>query len=138
MKAFYEQYGNGATWTCPSDGMWGGWEMGGMMGDHHWDASHMWGTGYGAEWMTSHPGAFGQWLAMRGRQTADVTAWMQKNKGALRSTGATTALKHVMARHRAAVKSFFKHHGLPANGTTMQLAAGGWMGLGGMWGGFGW
>ena len=25
MKAFYEQYGNGATWTCPSAGMWGGW-----------------------------------------------------------------------------------------------------------------
>ena len=26
MKAFYEQYGNGAAWTCPSDGMWGGWD----------------------------------------------------------------------------------------------------------------
>ena len=25
MKAFYEQYGNGATWTCPAAGMWGGW-----------------------------------------------------------------------------------------------------------------
>jgi hypothetical protein len=24
MKAFYQQYGNGATWTSPSDGMWGG------------------------------------------------------------------------------------------------------------------
>src|SRR5450756_726777 len=46
MKAFYEQYGGGATWTSPSDGMWGGWDMGGMMGHHDWDAHHMWGTGY--------------------------------------------------------------------------------------------
>ena len=55
MKAFYEQYASGATWTCPSDGMWGGWDIGGMMGGHDWDAAHMWGTGYGAAWMTSHP-----------------------------------------------------------------------------------
>ena len=25
MKAFYEQYASSATWTAPSDGMWGGW-----------------------------------------------------------------------------------------------------------------
>src|SRR5665647_2608008 len=30
MKSFYKQYGGGATWTCPSDGMWGGWDMGGI------------------------------------------------------------------------------------------------------------
>ena len=58
MKAFYEQNGGGATWTCPSYGMWGGW-MGGMMGGS-WDPSHMWGTGYGASWMTGHRSGFGQ------------------------------------------------------------------------------
>jgi hypothetical protein len=52
MKAFYEKYGNGAAWTCPTAGMWGGWQ-GGMMGGS-WDASHMWGSGYGASWMTGH------------------------------------------------------------------------------------
>ena len=62
MKAFYEQYGNGAAWTCPSDGMWGGWDNGGMMGGHEWDASHMWGAGHGAAWMANHPRAFGHWL----------------------------------------------------------------------------
>ena len=67
MKAFYQQYGNGAVWTCPSFGMWGGWQMGGMMGGYGWDASHMWGAGYGASWMTSHATGFGQWLTMRGK-----------------------------------------------------------------------
>jgi hypothetical protein len=138
MKAFYEQYSNGVTWTCPSNGMWGGWDMGGMMGDHRWDASHMWGTGYGAQWLLGHATGMGQWLQLRGRQTADVMTWMQKHQGALRSAGARTALNHMMASHRAAVKSFFKHHGLRTNATMMQQASGGWMGLGGMWGGFGW
>ena len=62
MKAFYEEHGHGAAWTCPSDGMWGGWDGRGVMGDHHWDASHMWGTGYGAEWMMSHAAGLGEWL----------------------------------------------------------------------------
>jgi hypothetical protein len=138
MRSFYEQYANGATWTCPSNGMWNGWDMGGMMGDHHWDARHMWGTGYGAEWMMGHATGMGQWLQLRGRQTADVMTWMQKHQGALRSAGARTDLNHMMASHRAAVKSFFQHHGLRTNATMMQQATGGWMGLGGMWGGWGW
>ena len=41
MKSFYETYANGATWTCPDEGMWGGWDMGGMMGGHDWDAPHV-------------------------------------------------------------------------------------------------
>ena len=67
MKAFYEKYGNGAAWTCPASGMWGGWQTGGMMGGS-WDPSHMWGTGYGASWMMSHSNGFGRWLTMRARQ----------------------------------------------------------------------
>ena len=63
---------------------------------------------------------------------------MQKHTRALRGTRATSALNHMMATHRAAVTTFFDHHGLPVNDTMMQQAAGGWMGLGGMWGGFGW
>ena len=47
--------------------MWGGWDEGGMMGHHDWDALHMWGSGYGAAWTTGHPGAFGHWLTMRGQ-----------------------------------------------------------------------
>ena len=138
MKAFYEQYGNGATWTCPSDGMWSGWDAGGMMGGHDWDASHMWGTGYGASWMMDHRGAFGQWLAMRGTQTAHVSAWSQKYHGALKSSAAQTALQTMRAHHRAQVTSFYTHHGLSVTTTRMRTGAGGWMGLGGMWGGFGW
>jgi len=138
MKSFYEQYANGATWTCPSDGMWGGWDMGGMMGAHHWDASHMWGNGYGAEWMTGHAAGLGQWLGLRARQTADVTTWMQKHHGALRSTGATKALNHMTAHHRAQIRSFFKQRHLTTSSAMMRYGAGGWMGLGGMWGGWGW
>ena len=138
MKAFYEQYGSGATWTCPSGGMWSGWDMGSMMGDHHWDASHMWGSGYGTEWMMGHVAGFGQWLDLRGKQTAEVTAWMQQYQGAPRSTGAATALKHMTAHHRAEVRSFFKQHHLPTGSAMMRSGAGGWMGLGGMWGGWGW
>jgi hypothetical protein len=63
---------------------------------------------------------------------------MQEHQGALRSAGARTDLNHMTASHRAAVKSFFKHHGLRTNATMMQQATGGWMGLGGMWGGWGW
>jgi len=138
MKGFSEQYGHGATWTCPSDGMWSGWDMGGMMNDDHWDASHMWGTGYGAAWMIGHQAGFGAWLDLRGRQTADVTTWMQKHHGALRSAGATTALNHMTSRHRAEVRSFFKQHHLSTSAAMMRYGAGGWMGLGGMWGGWGW
>jgi hypothetical protein len=138
MKAFYEQYGGGATWTCPSAVMWGGWDMGGMMGGHDWDASHMWGTGYGASWMTSHPGAFGQWLTMRSKQTTAVSSWSQKYHSALKGSAAQTALQTMRNHQRAQVKSFYTHHGLAVTTTRMRNGAGGWMGLGGMWGGFGW
>ena len=138
MKSFYKQYGGGATWTCPSDGMWGGWDMGGMMGGHEWDARHMWGTGYGAAWMTSHRGAFGHWLTMRAKQTAAVSAWQQHYNADPGSSAAQTALQTMRAQQRAQVKSFYRHHHLAASSSRLRYGAGGWMGLGGMWGGFGW
>ena len=138
MKSFYQQYGNGATWTCPSDGMWGGWDMGGMMGHHDWDAHHMWGTGYGASWMTSHRGGFGQWMAMRGRQTAAVTAWQQRYASDPGSATAQTALRTLTMHNRAQVKNFYRNHHFTASTTRMHSGSGGWMGLGGMWGGWGW
>jgi hypothetical protein len=138
MKAFYERYANGATWTAPSDGMWGGWDMGGMMGHHDWDAHHMWGTGYGASWMMSHSSGLGQWLAMRGKQTAAVSAWSHRYHNALKSSAAQTTLRTMRTRQRAQVRSFYTHHGLTVTTARMRSGAGGWMGLGGMWGGFGW
>ncbi|MFA4965425.1 MAG: hypothetical protein WC709_07305 [Thermoleophilia bacterium] len=138
MKAFYEQYGNGATWTSPAENMWGGWDMGGMMGRHDWDASHMWGTGHGAVWMTNHPVALGRWLTMRGKQVAGVSSWARQYHGALKSSAAKTALLALRAHQRAQVKSFYTHHNLSVTTTRMRDGAGGWMGLGGMWGGFGW
>jgi len=138
VKSFYKQYGGGATWTCPSDGMWSGWDMGGMMGGHEWDARHMWGTGYGAAWMTSHPGAFGHWLTMRDRQTGAMSAWQRRYGSHLGSTRAQNALQTLRAHHRAQVKAFFTNHHLSASSSRMRYGAGGWMGLGGMWGGFGW
>ena len=136
MKAFYLRYGNGATWTCPSYGMWGGW-MGGMMGGS-WDPSHMWGTGYGASWMKGHRGGFGQWLTMRGKQTAAVTAWQQRYAGNLTSSAAQTAMQTMRAHQRMQVKSFYRNHHLTVTSSRMRYGAGGWMGLGGMWGGWGW
>ena len=138
MKAFYEQYGNGATWTCPSDGMWGGWDHGGMMGHHDWDATHMWGTGHGASWMMSHLGALGQWLTMRGKQMTAMNAWQRRYGTRPGSTAAQTALHTMRTHQRAQVKSFYVHHGLTVTTARMRDGAGGWMGLGGMWGGFGW
>ena len=140
MKAFYEQYGNGVAWTCPGLGMWGGWDMmgGGMMGGGSWDASHMWGSGYGAAWMVGHPKAFGAWLHLHAIQQAGVAAWWKANAAAPTSTAAQTALGTMRSHHRAQVKAFFKHHGLKVTTTRMRYGAGGWMGLGGMWGGWGW
>jgi hypothetical protein len=141
MKAFYQQYGNGATWTCPALDMWGGWDMmgGGMMGGGgSWDSSRMWGTGYGAGWMMGHPKAFAAWLHLRAKQQAGVGAWWTANSSAPTSTAAQTALTTMRSHHRAQIRSFFKHHGLSATKTRMRFGAGGWMGLGGMWGGWGW
>jgi hypothetical protein len=137
MKVFYEQYGNGATWTCPSSGMWGGWQTGGMMGGS-WDPDHMWGTGYGASWMTGHPGAFGRWMTMRARQTAAVTAWQQHYAGDLTGSAAQTAVQALHAHQRAQVRDFYRNHHLTVTASRMRFGAGGWMGLGGMWGGWGW
>lgn len=138
MKAFYEQYAKGAAWTCPSDGMWGGWDNGGMMGQHAWDPSHMWGTGYGASWMTGHPGAFGRWMTMRARHTAAVTAWQQRHAGNLTGSAAQKAMQTMHAHQRAQVRDFYRHHHLTVTKSSMRYGAGGWMGLGGMWGGWGW
>lgn len=138
MKAFYEQYGNGATWTCPSDGMWSGWQHDGMMGDDSYDARHMWGSGYGAAWMLHHPRAFGRWLTMRAAHTADAEHWWQQHSADPAGTAAQTALHAMHAQHRAQVRAFYTHHHLAATTSRMRHGAGGWMGLGGMWGGWGW
>ncbi len=137
MKAFYETYAGGATWTCPDEGMWGGWG-GGMMGGWDWDVSHMWGTGYGAAWMTQHPGAFGGWMTMRTRMVRHMNAWWQQYGSNPSGTAAQNALSTLRAHHRAQVKSFYTHHHLSVTTTRMRYGAGGWMGLGGMWGGWGW
>jgi hypothetical protein len=137
MKAFYETYGQGAVWTCPALGMWGGWQTGGMMGGS-WDPGHMWGAAYGASWMTAHPGAFGQWMSMRERQTSAVVAWQQRQAGDLTGSAAQTAMRTMQARMRAQVKDFYRDHRLTVTTARVRYGAGGWMGLGGMWGGWGW
>ncbi len=138
MKAFYEQYAGDAEWTCPSDGMWGGWDNSGMMGHHDWDARHMWGAGHGAAWMTNHPGAFGKWLTMRAKQVTRATAWQHRHGDHPRSRAAQKALKTLRAHHRSQVKRFYRDHHLKATSSRMRDGSAGWMGLGGMWGGFGW
>jgi hypothetical protein len=138
MKSFYEQYAGGADWTSPSNGMWGGWQMGSMMGGGTWDPHHMWGTGYGASWMTSHPAGMGQWLTMRGRQMSAMNAWWQQSSSAPGGPAAQAALKTLGARQRTQVKHFYRRHHLSTSPAMMRAASGGWMGLGGMWGGFGW
>jgi hypothetical protein len=137
MKAFYEQYGDGAAWTAPSDGMWNGWQMGGgAMGG--WDARHMWGTGYGAGWLTKRPPAFANWLAMRSRHISDANAWWQEHRADPAGTAAQADLQTMRSQHRAQVKSFYTSHGLTVTTARMRAGTGGWMGLGGMWGGWGW
>lgn len=138
MKSFYEQYGGGAVWTSPSMGMWGGWQMGGMMGGGGWDPGHMWGTGYGASWMMSHPARFGRWLSMRARQMSAMNGWWQQNGSSPSSPAAQAALKTLSSHQRSQVRAFYRHNNLPTTATWMRYGAGGWMGLGGMWGGFGW
>jgi hypothetical protein len=138
MQSFYEQYASGTDWTSPGSGMWNGWQMGDMMNGGSWNAGHMWGTGYGASWMTSHPAGMGQWLTMRGRQMSAANAWWQQHASAPGSPTARAALKTLSAHQRAQVKNFYQQHHLPTSSAMMRAGAGGWMGLGGMWGGFGW
>ena len=118
--------------------MWGGWQMGGMMGGYSWNASHMWGAGYGASWMTSHPAGFGQWLTMRARQTTAMHAWRLRYATNLTGTTAQTALQTLRQHDRSQVKAFYRNHHLTVTTARMRYGAGGWMGLGGMWGGCGW
>ena len=138
MKSFYEQYGGGATWTCPSDGMWGGWDMGGMMGGHEWDATPHVGHRL-RRLLDDEPSRRLRPLAHDARQ-ADrrcdrLAAALQ---GRSWSSAAQTALQTMRAHHRTQVKSFYRHHHLSVTTSRMRYGAGGWMGLGGMWGGFGW
>jgi len=107
------------------------------MGDS-WNASHMWGAGYGASWMTGHVRGFGQWLTMRARQTTAMHNWQQHYGSNPGGATAQTALRTLTMHNRAQVKSFYRHHGMTPTTTRMRYGAGGWMGLGGMWGGFGW
>ena len=111
MKAFYEQYAKGATWTCPSDGMWGGWTRR-HDGPPRLGSLRMWGTGHGASWMTGHPGAFSHWLTMRAKQAAAVTAWQHRYARNLKSSAAQTAMTTMRAHHRTQVKSFYRNHHL--------------------------
>jgi hypothetical protein len=138
MKTFYEQYFSGVDWISPMDGMWNGWQMGSMMGGGSWDAGHMWGSGYGAAWMTSHTNGMGQWLAMRGRQMGAMHAWWQHHRAVPGSGPAQAALKTLSGRQRAQVRRFYRQHHLSTSFAMMRAGAGGWMGLGGTWGGFGW
>jgi hypothetical protein len=138
MQDFYERYASGTDWTPPAMGMWGGWQMGDMMGGGPWNPRHMWGTGYGASWMTSHPTGMGQWLTIRGRQVGAMNAWSRQHSTALGSPTAQAALKTLGAHQRTQVKRFFQQHHLSATSFRMRSATGGWMSLGGMWGGFGW
>ena len=119
-------------------GMWNGWQMGGMMNGSSWDAGHMWGSGYGASWMTGHAAGMGRWLALRGRQVSTMNAWMQKYGATPGSPAAKAAMKTVNAKQRTQVKRFYHQHHLATGSAMMRAATGGWMGLGGMWGGFGW
>jgi len=141
MKSFYQQYANGAIWTAPGLDMWGGWMTGGGMGGGMmggWDPSHMWGTGYGVGWLTRHPGAMGVWLHLHRVQQAAIAGWWKGNSSNPTSTAAQTALTVMRQHHRAQVRTFLRHHHLRATTARMLFGAGGWMGLGGMWGGWGW
>jgi hypothetical protein len=138
MQSFSQQYASGTDWTVPAMGMWNGWQMGGMMNGGTWNADHMWGSGYGASWMTGHPTSMGQWLALRGRQVTAMNAWTQRHAAAPSSPAAQAALKTLTAQQRTQVKRFFRQHHLATGSSMMSAATGGWMGLGGMWGGFGW
>ena len=138
MQSFYQQYAGGTDWTSPGSDMWGGWQMGDMMNGGSWNANQMWGTGYGASWMTSHPAGMGQWLTMRGRQIGAMNAWWQQHASAPGSHAAKAALKTLSAHQRTQVRHFYQQHHLSASSAMMRAATGGWMGLGGMWGGWGW
>ena len=138
MQAFSGQYAAGQDWTAPSDTMWGGWMMGSMMGTATWDPAHMWGTGYGAEWMTTHMAAMGSWLSLRDRQLADATAWARKYGTDPSTTAARGALTAMTARHRTQARTFLRRHHVGTMQAAMRYATGGWMGLGGLWGGWGW
>ena len=116
MKSFSEQHGGGSGW----------------------DPSNMWGTGYGASGMMSHPAGFGRWLSMRDRQMRGMNDWWQQNGSAPSSPAAQAALKTLSSHQRSQVRSFYRHNNLPATAAWMRYGVGGWMGLGGMWGGFGW
>jgi hypothetical protein len=138
MQGFMREYAGGTDWTVPAMGMWNGWQMGDMMNGGSWDANHMWGSGYGASWMTSHPAGMGRWLALRGRQMSAVSAWLQQYGADPGSSAAQAAMKTLSARQRSQVKRFYHQHHLSTSASMMRAATGGWMGLGGMWGGFGW
>jgi hypothetical protein len=67
-----------------------------------------------------------------------VSAWQHRYSADPGSTAAQTALRAMRTHQRAQVRSFYTHHGLSVTTARMRNGAGGWMGLGGMWGGFGW
>jgi hypothetical protein len=138
MQGFMGQYASGADWTVPAMGMWSGWQMGDMMNGGTWNVSQMWGSGYGASWMMGDSAGMGQWLSLRGRQMSAAKAWMQHYGSAPGSPAAQAAMKTMTARERSQARRFFRQHHLPTSASMMRAATGGWMGLGGMWGGFGW
>ena len=83
MKAFYEQYGGGATWTSPSDGMWG--------------------TGSGMAWLTSNPDALKAWTQLRADHVKALQAWYGHLQGRSHlgrtPAGAPRSLDHLLERH---------------------------------------
>ncbi len=120
VKAWYQQYASGAAWVCPTAGCWG---------------RAMWGTGFGGGWLLRHPGAFADWIDLRLSTVNDVKAWFAQYSADPFSTTAQMALQTLRTEQRAEVVKFFSDHGITLRA---KWGCGGWMGLGGMWGGFGW
>ena len=72
------------------------------------------------------------------RDIADVNAWWQHHRPDPTSTTAQAALQTMRVHHRTQVKSFYRNHHVTVTSSRMRFGAGGWMGLRGMWGGWGW
>jgi hypothetical protein len=137
---------SGTTWGSGMMGRDGNWCGGGFWngGGSTWGGSGMWGTGYGAQWLRSHPGAFDAWLRLRTDQMTEMRAWFQQYKGDLRSPAAQQALRSLWQDHWNDMKAFYQQYGGGAKWVCPALGmwGGGMMGSGQMmWGtgyGSGW
>jgi hypothetical protein len=71
-------------------------------------------------------------------QQTGIASWWKSHSADPTSAASQKALTTMRQHHSAQVKAFFRHHHLRVTATRMRFGAGGWMGLGGMWGGWGW